>query len=508
MRITTICQVSRRTFGHKLRFQSSDRHSEFKEHLKKNDYIFKPLPRKPETPTVDWDMLDSVVDESGMPKNKSFQKCRTSQFDVTLENRLETINRIMCPLSDLPYEEQLKSKYSMTKQLLQEVGRKMRIDTNSNVTVDSHGLPCPIEFPQKSPRITEYRNKDEFSIWTGVDGNPKTVGFFVGPQSDPINSVVIEPDELVISKKSHRLLASSFQRHIRENSPLEVCFNFDHGGHWRRFIVRSNERGEHMLIGQLHPQNLDKREIEDEMGRMNKYFRSMPSDINISSIYMQAARGARRGHDDDPFVLISGQECLNETVLGKQFSLSPESFFQINTLGSEVLYQTIMDEIRPTKNMTVIDIGSGTGVIAITLAPYVKRVIGIEQSGQAVEDAKKNSSVNNVKNVTWVRGLAEEKLPKLLDEYFNTDVVVVCNPGRGGLRSSVVTSIREMEQIKKVIYVACKPGGDAMKNFVHFSLRGTHKQPVLPLHLTNVRTIDLFPQTGHIELVLSFERFI
>lgn len=490
--------------NYRLRYQSSENHVDFKDTLRKNEYIFKPLPLEQEAPAVNWELLD---DRHDTRKAKPFKRSTSTPFNVTFENRFETISRTMCPLAHLSYEDQLKSKYAMMKHLMQEVGRKMSIG-NDNVNVDSHGMPCPVDFPQKSPRIVEYRNKDEFSIWPGVDGNPKTVGFFVGAPSDPGNCVAVEPDELVITKKSHRRLASLFQKYLREISPLDVCLNFGEGGHWRRFVVRSNEIGEHMIIAQMHPQNLEQREIEEEMSKMNKYFNSVNSELNISSIYMQAARGARRGHDDDPFILISGKGCLTETVLEKEFSISPESFFQVNTLGSEVLYQTIVEELKPTKNMTVIDIGSGTGLIGITVAPYVKRVIGIEQSGQAVEDAKKNVAMNNIRNVTWIRGTAEDQLPKLLDEYYNTDIAVVCNPGRAGLRSSAVSSLRDMEQIKKVVYVSCKPGGDAMKNFVHFSLKSSYKQPGKPFHVTNVRCVDLFPQTGHIELVLTFERFI
>lgn len=536
MRFSAIC-FAKRTLGHKIRFDSSNRTAGFKDSLRRNEYIFKPLPLEPEVPAVNWDLLDQpgvdghrgwtgdrdrgrtgdrdrgrigdrdrIQFEDRRERSKPKEEMERIPFDVTPENRFEVIGRVMCPLAHLSYEEQIKSKYSMTKILMQEVGRKMRID--NHVTVDSHGLPCPIQFPIASPRIVEYRNKDEFSIWTGIDGNPKTVGFFVGVPSKHEDCIAVEPDELIITKKSHRHLASLFQSYLREVSPLDVCFNFGQGGHWRRFVVRSNEIGQHMIIGQLHPQNLSQREIDEEMARMNKYFTSLSTDINISSIYLQAARGARRGHDDDPFMLVSGNECLNETVLEKSFTLSPESFFQVNTLAAEILYQTIVEELRPTKDMTVIDIGSGTGIIAIILAPFVKRVIGIEQSVQAVEDAKKNAIANNVKNVTWIHGTAEDTLPKLLDEYYTTDLAVICNPGRGGLRSSVISSIREMEQIQKVIYVACKPGGDAMKNFVHFSMKGSYKNPGIPLHVTNVRPVDLFPQTGHNELILSFERFV
>ena len=429
-------------------------------------------------------------------------------YDVTPENRFELINRVMCPLHVVTYENQLKTKYAGMKKILSEFGRKIKFSGKSSLIVDSQNLPCPVDFVKPSPRIAGYRNKDEFSIWPGVDGNPKTVGFFIGQPSHHTNVVCVEPDHLIIMKDSHKKIASSFQQYLREVSGLDVCLNFSEGGNWRRFVVRSNEAGDHMIIGQLHPQNLTDEEINEEKDKMRRYFEERSHELGIKSAYLQALRTSRSPHSESPYQHLFGDQVLYETLLGKMFTISPESFFQTNVLAAEVLYTTVMDELELAKDMTVIDLCCGTGSLAILMAPHVRRVIGIEMSEQAVADANRNAELNGVKNVSFINGAAEDVMPSLGEQFFRQRIVVVANPGRAGLRSSVIAAIREIEQITKLVYIACKPQGDAMKNFFHLSVAQTPNCPGSALLPINAIPVDMFPQTDHVELVLTFERFL
>lgn len=429
-------------------------------------------------------------------------------YDVTQENKFELINRIMCPLHIVTYENQLKIKYTGMKNLLQDYGRRVKMTPSSCLVVDGHGLPCPLQFTKKSPKQVEYRNKDEFSLWTGVDGIPKTVGFFIGEISHHSNVVCVEPDNLIISKKSHRKLASHFQHYLRNISKLDVCYSFSEGGNWRRFVVRSNEDGEHMIIAHLHPQELTPDQLEEEKGRITEYFQGLADEMNIKSAYIQIMRTSQTPPEENPYQLLFGDACLHETVLEKQFVISPDSFFQTNTLAAEVLYNTVMDELELKKDMTVIDLCSGTGTMAILIAPHVRRVIGVETNMQAVADANKNAELNGVKNVTFVRGTVEDVLPSLSEQLFGQKVAVIANPGRAGLRSSVISTIRDTKQITKLVYIACKPAGDALKNFFHLTIASSPSNPGSPLLPMNATPVDMFPQTDHVELVMTFERFV
>jgi tRNA/tmRNA/rRNA uracil-C5-methylase (TrmA/RlmC/RlmD family) len=100
-------------------------------------------------------------------------------------------------------------------------------------------------------------------------------------------------------------------------------------------------------------------------------------------------------NDQSPYILLDGKPSLQETLQGHKFQISPDSFFQINTLGAEVLYDTVRDYCELTKDTMLFDVCCGTGTIGIILSQFVKKVIGVEKIQQAVDDAKWNADFNS-----------------------------------------------------------------------------------------------------------------
>jgi tRNA/tmRNA/rRNA uracil-C5-methylase (TrmA/RlmC/RlmD family) len=441
----------------------------------------------------------------GNDKEFRERKLVSIPYNVTLENRFEIVNQIVTPLHLKPYEHQLNIKYRKNIEILQKLGKKLK-DIQSPVVRDAKGLPCPLELVKPSPQTEKYRNKDEYSIWPGVDGFRKTVGFFVGQPSIHHNVVCVEPDHIIVSKDSHKSLAKKFQTYLKEISKYDSCENFGKGGNWRRFHVRSNESGNHMAIAIMHPQQLSQQELDEEMARVRQYF---DGDQRISSLYFQAAPHTRCTNEQAPYHLLSGDKTIKESLLEKQFEISADSFFQINRSGAEVLYRNVISELNASKKTTVLDICCGTGTLANLIAPDVCRVIGIDSSHSAINDAKNNASLNNIKNASFIVGTVEEQLPKLIDELYSQDIVVVANPTRAGLHSSVINSLREMSYIHKLVYVSCYPEGDSFKNFVHLCMPASKQNQKLgsPFVPTNAIPVDLFPHTNHCELIITFERF-
>ena len=96
-----------------------------------------------------------------------------------------------------------------------------------------------------------------------------------------------------------------------------------------------------------------------------------------------------------------------------------------------------------------------------------------------------------------------------MDDLYSQDIVVVANPTRGGLHSSVINALREINFIRKVVYVSCKPEGNSFKNFVHLCVPANKQNKSLGTAFvpTNAIPVDLFPHTNHCELILTFERF-
>lgn len=474
-------------------------------------YMFPPKNQEFPFKHADDDLQD--LDEAAAIEDSAKAKPDTRgqlPFVVNEENKFEILNRVMCPYQHVIYENQLRRKYNGVRLVLKEMGQKLR--HTSPIVVDGIGLPCPLDLVKRAPKVIEYRNKDEFSLWPGVDGNRKTVGFFVGEPSRYSNAVCVEPDKLIITKPSHRRLASLFQDYLRNVSPYDVCTNFaDADGHWRRFIVRSNEEGEHMIICQMHPQHLTADQLAAEKQRLIDFWKPLQEEFNIKSAYLQPCPGTRMSNEEAPYQLLFGEETIVETLCDKKFVISPESFFQVNTPAAEVLYNTVFQELAPDPTLTVIDLCCGTGTMSTIIAPFVKRVIGIEQSAQAIGDAKKNAALNNVRNISFICGKAEDEIVKMLDDFRNDHVVLIANPSRAGLSPAVISAIREMQQIEKLIYVSCKPNGPALKNFVHLGLKESTRNDRIkgaPFVPVNAIPVDLFPQTSHVELVLTFERFM
>lgn len=427
-------------------------------------------------------------------------------YEINEENRFDIINDIVMPLHRISYGEQLKRKLYMNKDVLRSFGSKLR-HVNQSILLSNNDMPCTLESVRPSPLTERYRNKDEFSIWPGIDGNPKTVGFFVGQPSKHDRVICVEPDHLIITKQSHIDLAKKFQQYLRDVSPLDVCRNYGLGGHWRRVHIRSNRNDEHMLTAILHPQNLDDNSLQEEMDRIRNYFADDPL---ISSLYFHATRHTRSTHTNEQYHHLAGDRTISEQLFDKKFVISPSSFFQVNTLGAEILYRAIMTEMNLTKKTTVLDLCCGTGTLAILLSDQVRRVIAIDSSESAIADARKNAEINGARNIEFITGTVEQELPRLLsDSYLKKPVVAIANPSRRALHPHVIRTLRQMSFINRLVYVSCKPQGDALRNFVQLCSSTTtnydnNESPFIPI---NAIPVDLFPHTEHCELIVTFERF-
>lgn len=206
-------------------------------------------------------------------------------------------------------------------------------------------------------------------------------------------------------------------------------------------------------------------------------------------------------------------------LLGFNFRISPDAFFQVNQAAAEVLYSTVRDVCVPnyedsgvrTKAGTMLDVCCGTGAMGITISPRLERIIGIELIEQAVDDARHNAAISNVLNCEFIPGKAEVMLPGLMSRLSGEGaeiVAAVVNPARAGLHHKVVRTLRNEPAIRRLIYVSCKPEGEAMRNFrelccAHDRKRSRTGEPFTP----NLAVpVDMFPHTRHCELVLLLER--
>lgn len=193
---------------------------------------------------------------------------------------------------------------------------------------------------------------------------------------------------------------------------------------------------------------------------------------------------------------LAGEDQIEDTLLGKKFLIGPNSFYQVNPVMTEKLYQKAADlaDLQPTD--LVVDAYAGIGTIGISVADRVKEVIGVEVVPGAVVDANKNLQINHIQNATYIERDAPDQFADWQAAGIQPDVVFV-DPPRRGLTAKLIESTAQMGP-DRVVYVSCNPI-TAARDVALFQDLGYHVAgPVVP--------VDQFPQTAHIETITVLKK--
>lgn len=193
--------------------------------------------------------------------------------------------------------------------------------------------------------------------------------------------------------------------------------------------------------------------------------------------------------------LVFGHLYLEDELLGHQFHISAQSFYQVNHDQTERLYQTAIDTAQLQPTDVVVDAYSGIGTIGISVADQVKQVREIEVVPEAVADAKNNAQLNGVTNMDFTVGKAEEIMPQWAAADVKMDVLFV-DPPRKGLSPEFVAAVLAVKP-QKIVYISCNPATLArdLSLLTAGGYQGNQVQPV-----------DMFPQTTHVETVVLMSR--
>ncbi|XP_019473622.1 tRNA (uracil(54)-C(5))-methyltransferase homolog isoform X6 [Meleagris gallopavo] len=361
---------------------------------------------------------------------------------------------------------------------------------------------------QLQPTVNGYRNKSTFSVNRGPDGNPKTVGLYVGT-GRARNIVCVRTDHMKNIPLKHKQVAQCYEQFIRR-SPLGSCILFHEGGHWRELVVRTSQHGHTMAVVTFHPQHLGQEALAAQKALLKEFFTCGPgAACALTSLYFQESTMTRCSHEQSPFQLLHGEPHIFEDVLDLTFRISPDAFFQVNTSGAEVLYQAVRELSQAATNTVLLDVCCGTGTIGLSLARHVSKVIGVEIVQKAVEDARWNAAFNGISNCEFHSGKAEAVLPELLSSWEDArPLVAVVNPSRAGIHHRVVRAIRSCRAIRRLLYISCKPEGEAMRNFLELCCPPNPRKKLEgePFAPTLAVPFDMFPHTAHCELVLLLTR--
>lgn len=360
----------------------------------------------------------------------------------------------------MTYEEQLKFK---RKQVVDNLYKTAGI---SDVEVaETLGMDTPYA----------YRNKAQVPV-RRVKGQLET-GFY---RKNSHDLIPIE-DFLIQDKEIDKLIV--FVRDLLRRYDLKPYDEKEQTGLVRHLVVRRGHySGQMMLVFVTTRPKVFR--IDQVIAKITEAFPSVVSIIqNINDKNTNAIFGKE-------FRTLYGQDTITDSMLGNDYEISAQSFYQVNTEMAEKLYQTAIDFSDLNSNSIVIDAYSGIGTIGLSFAKQVKEVYGVEVIETAVEDAKKNAERNGITNAHYVADSAENAMAKWSKDGIKPDVIIV-DPPRKGLTESFIKASVAM-QPEKITYVSCNPATMA---------RDIKRYQELGYGLKKVQPVDLFPQTHHVETV-------
>lgn len=193
--------------------------------------------------------------------------------------------------------------------------------------------------------------------------------------------------------------------------------------------------------------------------------------------------------------LVFGNDQITDQIGDLKFRISPQSFFQINSLQTPRLYNLAIKQADLKPDDVVIDAYSGIGTIGLSVAKHVKAVRGIEVVRDAIKDAKDNAKLNDITNAKYYLGKAEEIMPRWAKSGLKTDVVFVDPPRKGLTPEFINASVKTGP--KKIVYISCNPA-TLVRDLQLFQEKSYEFNRIDP--------VDMFPQTPHVESVTVLER--
>ena len=371
-----------------------------------------------------------------------------------------------CTYQTLPYEEQLRLKERQVKELLDSV------------------CETPYEFQgiKKSPEQFGYRNKMEYSFGDACKDGPLTLGLHKrGSFYD-----ILTTDECCIVEEDFRKILS-FTLEFARTCGLLFYHKLTHQGYFRHLLVRKGKNTGEMLVDLI-----TSTQASPDLTPWKEGILNLPLKGQVTGILHTSNDSLADVIANDGTELLYGRDFFQERILGLDFRISPFSFFQTNSLGAEVLYETARSFIGDTRDKVIFDLYSGTGTIAQILAPVAEKVVGIEIVPEAVEAARQNAQANRLDNCTFLAG----DVLKVLDTVEEKPDLIVLDPPRDGIHPKALTKIMKYG-VERLVYISCKPTS---------LVRDLEALQAGGYRLEKACAVDMFPGTGHVETVVLLSK--
>mmetsp|Transcript_17452 Transcript_17452/g.19709 ORF Transcript_17452/g.19709 Transcript_17452/m.19709 type:complete len:617 (+) Transcript_17452:377-2227(+) len=492
---------------------------------------FRPVTHKEYTRFVRKNEVGYKTRLSEVGKNQATKEVATKATEEEIAEEMKTPLKLkVTPFCELPYEEQTEKKKEYLFDLIRLLNTKMikrSKDTRTQapswvVDQDQKEVLC-CKFDQFVSGPTEnYRNKAEFSIGYSYHTKKVTVGFNHGNCGKGY-MYVEDPSEIRIMSHEALKAAKDLQTLLEKYEQYKPFDRFNHGGVWRNLTIRQSAKTHEMLVNvHLNPQELTADDYEKFKQDLKLTFKE-GQDYNdgykiVSLSIFENSDTSDAISEKSTLVLLFGQEYLTEELLGKNFHVSANAFFQVNTPVCESLFKLVnkwcfsggaTSDQQNQANTTLLDICCGTGTIGICCSDGIKKIIGVDIVESAIENAKQNAIANGITNAEYHCGRAEKVLPDLLKELKKSstdyEFVGVVDPPRSGLAGDVLKALRTCKGLDRLIYVSCN-AKTMVENVVHLCMPETKNVRGPPFTPIRFAAVDLFPHTEHVECVMFLER--
>ncbi|PHK49519.1 23S rRNA (uracil(1939)-C(5))-methyltransferase RlmD [Staphylococcus edaphicus] len=370
-----------------------------------------------------------------------------------------------CQLQHMTYQAQLNMKKEQVVNLF-----KRKAGFKDTLIHDTIGMDDP----------WYYRNKSQIPV--GKNNENKVITGFYRQRSHDI----IDMDECLIQDQIHQEVINKLKAWFNELN-ISVYNERKKQGMMRHVVIRTGHHSrELMVILVTNGTKFKQADILTE--RLRQHFPDIVSiKQNINDTHSNVIMGQKS-------YTLYGKDEIIDMLSDVTFKINDQSFYQINSIQTEKLYQRAIDYAELQGEETVLDTYCGIGTIGLYMAPKAKHVYGVEVVPEAITDAQQNATINQFKNTTFVCGKAEEVILKWKAEGIRPDVVMV-DPPRKGCDETFLKTLLELNP-QRIVYISCNP-----------STQQRDAQLLAQQYqLTQITPVDMFPHTTHVETVAQFER--
>ena len=324
---------------------------------------------------------------------------------------------------------------------------------------------------------TRYRNKAQYPFALDKTGQP-ILGFFARRSHR-----VISVKDCLLQPELFGKIAGTVLEFVRRNS-ISVYNESSGKGDMRHLYLRCGQHSGEVMVCFIVRKPIRKKLMPLVEILTEQYPQIKSISMNCNPKKTNVILG-------DSTETLWGKDTITDTMCGNAVDLSPESFYQVNTIQAERLYGAAKEFAQLTGKERLLDLYCGAGTIGLSMADAVSELVGVEIVPEAVENAKENAARAGVKNAAFFCGDAGSIAGKLAEQGTAPDVIVV-DPPRKGCDEAALWAMVQM-QPERIVMISCN-ATTAARDCAMLSRMGYAAERVQP--------VDLFPGTGHVETVV------